>query len=42
MQARLYESGLIIQRAYNQSHSRGVSVRNRTVQAAFKDGGRWD
>lgn len=42
MQARLYESGLIIQRAYNQSHPRGVSVRNRTVQAAFKDGGRWD
>lgn len=42
MQARLYESGLIIQRAYNQSHSRGVSVRNRTVQAALKNGGRWD
>lgn len=42
MQARLYEAGLIIQRAYNQSHSRGVSVRNRTVQAALKDGGRWD
>lgn len=42
MQARLYESGLIIQRAYNQSHSRGVSVRNRTVQIALKNGGRWD
>lgn len=42
MQARLYEAGLIIQRAYNQSHSRGISMRNRTVQAAFKDGGRWD
>lgn len=42
MQARLYETGLIIQRAYNQSHSRGVSGRNKTIQAAFRDGGRWD
>ena len=42
LQARLYETGLTIQRAYNQSHSRGVSLRNKTVQAALKDGGRWD
>ena len=42
LQSRLYETGLIIQRAYNQSHSRGVCSRNKTIQAALKNGGRWD
>lgn len=42
LQARLYETGLIIQRAYNQSHSRGICSRNKTIQAALKNGGRWD
>lgn len=42
-QARLYEMGLLIQRAYNQSHSRGVSSRNKTVHPIFKDKHtRWD
>ena len=42
-QSRLYEMGLTIQRAYNQSHARGMSTRHKTVQDIFKNtNSRWD
>ena len=41
--ARLYETGLIVQRVYNQSHPQGVTPRHKTVQPMYKAGySRWD
>lgn len=43
LHARLYETGLIIQRAYNKSHSQGVTSRHKTVQPIYKSGySHWD